>query len=89
MEQGQLDRKEGATEEEEEAGQLLEMASKILISQTQYSASLAANIRSFYHAVELEERISKIENEVEVLRRKVETRDQDKPGEESKKSAAG
>ncbi len=47
-----------------EIAELLSMTKHILDSKTDYSASLAANIRSFHRSVELEERILKLENTI-------------------------
>lgn len=52
-------------------GDLLKMTTAILTSKTEYSGSLAANIRSFYHSLELEKRTAKLESECDELRKEV------------------
>ena len=51
-----------ADTEDPEIRELLNMTNHILKSNTEYAESLSFNIRSFYRSVELEERLSKIEN---------------------------
>jgi transcriptional regulator with XRE-family HTH domain len=52
-------------------GDLLTMTTAILTSTTEYSGSLAANIRSFYRSLELEKRTAKLESECGELRERV------------------
>lgn len=55
----------------DDLGDLLKMTTAILMSRTEYSGSLAANIKSFYRSLELEKRTAKLENECDDLRKRV------------------
>jgi transcriptional regulator with XRE-family HTH domain len=52
-------------------GDLLKMTTAILMSPTEYSGSLAANIKSFYRSLEMEKRTAKLEGECDELRKRV------------------
>ena len=52
-------------------GELVKMTTEVLMSRTEYSGSLAANIRSFHHSLELEKRTAKLEGECDDLRKRV------------------
>lgn len=70
-------------DEDPEIVGLLSKTEEILKSGTEYSASLAANIRSFHHSVDLENRLNRIESKIGVIesdkndRRKSDRRKQD------------
>ncbi|SPD73766.1 hypothetical protein PITCH_A1940006 [uncultured Desulfobacterium sp.] len=51
-----------------EVADLLRMTSEIVRSDTEYADSLKANIRSFYHSVELEKRLSKNESDISLIK---------------------
>lgn len=55
--------KEG-DDEDPEVADLLVMTRAVVNSKTEYAESLKANIRSFHHSVVLEERISRLENQM-------------------------
>lgn len=50
-----------------EIAELLMMARMVLISKTEYAHSLSANIRSFHHSVEVEQRLDKVEGEIAII----------------------
>ncbi|WP_258539218.1 hypothetical protein [Dissulfurirhabdus thermomarina] len=51
--------------------EMLTMASRVLESQTEYRQALAANIRAFHHAVEMEEEMSELKREFEAMRAEI------------------
>lgn len=51
--------------------ELLKMAGVVLESGTEFSNSLAANIRSFFHSVQIEKRLSDVESELFVVKEKI------------------
>lgn len=55
-------------EEDPETAGLLSMTREILKSDTDYSASLAANIRSFHHAIKTEKRLNGIDNDMSEMK---------------------
>lgn len=55
-------------DDDPETAGLIKMTREILKSGTDYSASLAANIRSFHHAIKTETRLNKMEGELTVLK---------------------
>ncbi len=57
--------KVGVSDDDPEITGLLSMTREILKSSTDYSASLAANVRSFYHAIKTEKRLNKMESRLE------------------------
>lgn len=56
--------KVGILDSEPEIAGLLSMTIEILKSNTEYSASLAANVRSFHRAIKTEKRVDRMENEI-------------------------
>lgn len=63
--------KVGVFEDDPETIDLLEMARGVLNSGTDYSHSLAANIRSFHNAVKTEKRVNKMEDEIAELKMQI------------------
>lgn len=55
-------------EDDHETAELLSMTREILKSDTDYSASLAANVRSFHHAIKTENRLNKMESELTTMK---------------------
>jgi len=70
---------EGDTKEDYEFTQLMLMTTKILKSDTDYASSLAANIRSFYHALETERRLADHEKRLAILEEKLEDKAKSQP----------
>jgi len=58
-------------DEDPELVELLSRTMEILKSETDYSVSLAANIRSFHHAVKMEREVSELKSEVINIKRTV------------------
>jgi hypothetical protein len=69
--------------------ELISMTREILESGTEFSGSLAANIKSFHYSLEMERRVDRLEEEVSDLRKKKVDPAQKGPGgveDSSKKS---
>ena len=62
-------------EENPETAGLLSMTRDVLKSDTDYSASLAANIRSFHHAIKTESRLNGLENEIQHIKKSLKQAD--------------
>lgn len=60
----------GALDDDPEIASLLDMTRAVLKSDTDYSDSLAANVRSFFRALKSEKRISNIESELTTIKEK-------------------
>lgn len=56
-----------------EISNLLTMTRTILKSETEYSHSLSANIRSFHHSVETDQRLKKMEDEISEIKKRFES----------------
>ena len=56
-------------DEDPEVADLLSRTMEILRSDTDYSFSLAANIRSFHHAIRMEKEVSELKSEVSYIKR--------------------
>lgn len=63
--------KVGVLDDDPETAGLLSMTREILKSYTDYSASLAANIRSFHHAIRTEKRLLIVESRLEVVEKRL------------------
>ena len=57
------------------------MTREILKSGTDYSASLAANVRSFHHAIKTENRLNKIEDKILKMGDKIKQTDKIREGD--------
>ena len=64
-------------DDDPETAGLLSMTRKILKSSTDYSASLAANVRSFYHAIKTEKQLGIIESRLEILEKRLPQKSED------------
>jgi len=62
-------------EKDPETAGLLSMTRDVLKSDTDYSASLAANIRSFHHAIKTENRLNGLENEIQHIKKSLKQAD--------------
>ena len=71
-------------DEDPEIAELLSRTMEILKSNTDYSASLSANIRSFHHAVKTENRLDTLEAEIKSVKNGIkksnQIREEDPPG---------
>lgn len=63
--------KVGVLDDDPETAGLVKMTREILKSGTDYSASLAANIRSFHHAIKTEKRLLTVESRLEVVEKRL------------------
>ncbi len=67
--------KEGNNDKDPETADLLTRAVKILKSKTEYSDSLAANIKSFHRAIQTEERLGSIDEEIKKIKKSLKQSD--------------